>query len=59
MLKRKNKSVYFGTESLSSLVPKIWEVIPDFLKNQASFMTFKRNSNAGLENVLVDFSKDL
>ena len=31
---KNNKTVYFGTESLSSLASKIWELIPDCLKKK-------------------------
>ena len=28
MQRQTNRTVYFGTESISSLVPKLWELIP-------------------------------
>ena len=41
-LKRiKANSVYFGSESLSSLAPKIWDLIPDNFKNENSPERFK------------------
>ena len=41
-LKRiKTNSVYSGSESLSSLAPKIWDLVPDSFKNENSPETFK------------------
>ena len=41
-LKRiKTNSVYFGSESLSSLAPKIWDLVPDSFKNENSPERFK------------------
>ena len=37
----KTNSVYFGSESLSSQAPKIWDLIPDSLKNENSVERFK------------------
>ena len=34
--RRKNGTVYFGTESISSLAPKIWEIVPCEIKNAKS-----------------------
>ena len=42
ILKRtKDCSVYYGSESISSLAPKIWELIPDALKEETSLSVFK------------------
>ena len=30
---RCNRSVYFGTEAISSLAPKIWELLPNPIKS--------------------------
>ena len=35
-------SVYHGTESLSFLGPKIWELVPSEIKQSESLETFKR-----------------
>ena len=41
-LKRiKTNSVYFGSESLSSLTPKKWDLVPDSFKNENSLERFK------------------
>ena len=41
-LKRiKTNSVYFGSKSLSSLAPKIWDLVPDSFKNENSPERFK------------------
>ena len=39
--RRRNRSVYFGTESMSSLAPKIWELIPSTIRNANSLEKFK------------------
>ena len=31
--RRRNRKMYFGTESISSLAPKIWEIVPCEIKN--------------------------
>ena len=38
---RKIYSVYQGTESLSFLGPKIWELVPEDIKQSASLAVFK------------------
>ena len=40
--KKKDRTVYFGAESISSLAPKIWELIPDILKNETSLSSFRQ-----------------
>ena len=37
----KTNSVHFGSESLSSVAPKIWDLIPDSFKNENSPERFK------------------
>ena len=36
------KSVYYGTESLSNLEPRIWNLVPDKLKQLVDFHAFKK-----------------
>ena len=36
-----NRTVYFGTESISSLAPRLWELIPREIKNGISLNIFK------------------
>ena len=31
--RRRNRTVYFGTESISSVAPKIWEIVPSEIEN--------------------------
>ena len=38
--RRKNRTVYFGTESISSFAPKIWELIPSDIRSANSLGTF-------------------
>ena len=39
---RSIKSVAFGSETLSHLAPKIWELVPVEIKNVESVVSFKR-----------------
>ena len=39
--RRRNHTVHFGTESISSLAPKIWESIPSDLRSANSLGIFK------------------
>ena len=41
MKRIKINSVYFGSKSLSSLAPKIWDLAPDSFKNGNSLERFK------------------
>ena len=34
-------SVYYGTESLSFLGPKVWDILPEYLKEIGNLETFK------------------
>ena len=36
-----NRTVYFGTESITSLAPRIWEILPVEIKNAKSLGIFK------------------
>ena len=36
-----NRTVYFGTESISSLAPKLWELIPSEIKRAKLLNIFK------------------
>ena len=38
--RRRNRTVYFGIESISSLTPKIWEIVPCEIKNTKSLDIF-------------------
>ena len=43
-LKRIKKSyLYYGNESLSSLAPNIWDLVPDYFKNEKSLERFKNS----------------
>ena len=39
--RRRNRTVYFGTESISSLAPKMWELIPSDIRRANSVGTFQ------------------
>ena len=52
--RRKNGTVYFGTESISSLAPKIWEIVPCEIKNAKSRDIFFLKKSSGQQiNVLT------
>ena len=39
--RRRVKSVGYGTESISSLAPKIWEILPNEIKDSDTLQIFK------------------
>ena len=39
--RKKDKTVLFGIEHISSLAPKIWEILPGQLKNEICLNSFK------------------
>ena len=41
LISRNVKTVYYGTESISYLAPKVWELIPTDIKNCKSLNCFK------------------
>ena len=41
--RRRNRTMYFGTESISSLAPKIWELIPSDIRKANSLGIFRKN----------------
>ena len=41
LISRNVKTVYYGTESISYLAPKIWEIIPNNIKNCENLNSFK------------------
>ena len=41
LITRNVTTVYYGTESISDLAPKIWELIPKEIKNSESLYLFK------------------
>ena len=43
MQRQANRTVYFGTESISSLALKIWELIPNEIKSAKLLNIFKEN----------------
>ena len=42
--RRRNRTVYFGTESISSLTPKIWGFIPSNIRSANSLGIFKEKT---------------
>ena len=47
--KRKVHSVYHGTESLSFLGPKIWDLVPGELKQSETLYSFKLKKKKKIE----------
>ena len=43
--KKRDHTVYHGSESLSSLAPKLWDLLPNSIKNSASLKEFKTKIN--------------
>ena len=43
--RKRNRAVYHCSESLSSLVPKSWDLLPNSIKNPASLKEFKTKIN--------------
>ena len=41
LFRKRNRTVFYGTESLSSLAPRIWELIPQSLKDKTELSQFK------------------
>ena len=41
LFRKRNRTVFYGTESLSSLAPRIWELIPQSLKDETELSQFK------------------
>ena len=39
--RRRVKSMRYGTESISSLAPKIWEILPNEIKDSETLQIFK------------------
>ena len=51
------KSVYKGTESLSFLRPKIWDILPDTYKDMSDLNSFKLASKMARVTSCMSFSK--
>ena len=45
-LRNNNRTVFDGTESLSSLTPRIWELIPQWLKDEIELSQLKTKIKA-------------
>ena len=61
IFKSKNvKTVRYGTDSLAYLAPKIWELVPNEMKNLESLQHLKQQSRNGKQQiVLVAFVKTI
>ena len=56
--RRKLKSVWHGTELVSYPGPKIWDLVPNEIKESKSLNAFKFKIEGGsLKNVLVKYAK--
>ena len=56
--RRKVNSVWHGTESVSYPGPKIWDLVPNEIKESKSLNAFKFKREGGsLKNVLVKYAK--
>ena len=43
--RKRDHTVYHGSESLSSLAPKLWDLLQNSIKNSASLKEFKTKIN--------------
>ena len=41
LFRKRNRTAFYSTESLSSLAPRIWELIPQSLKDETELSQFK------------------
>ena len=41
--RRRNRSIFLGTETISSFAPKIWKLVSNAIKNATSLELFKKN----------------
>ena len=48
LFRKRNRTVFYGTESLSSLAPRIWELIPQSLKDETQLSQLKLKLKHGL-----------
>ena len=57
--RRRNRAVYFGIQSTSSLAPKIWQIVLCDIKKAKSLDILKKNKkNSGQQvNARADFAK--
>ena len=52
--------IYYGSESLSSLTTRIWELMPNFIKNVVSYRIKKIKSKYEQPtNIHVDFVRNI
>ena len=40
---RNVNTVKYGTETISFLGPKIWDILPSYIRNSSTLLEFKRN----------------
>ena len=45
------RTVYYGSESISYLGPKIWNILPDEIKQQTSLNSFKKSVKNGSHKI--------
>ena len=57
--RQRNRTMYFGTESISSLATKIWELIPSTTRNANSLGKFKEIKHTTCSVTLSSFSNNL
>ena len=46
LFRKRNRTVFYGTESLSSLTPRIWKLIPQWLKDEIELSQLKTKIKA-------------
>ena len=55
--RRRANSVWHGTESVSCLGPKLWDLVPNEIKESVSFNAFKFKIGESLRDVHVEYTK--
>ena len=55
--RRRANSVWHGTESVSCLGPKIWDLVPNEIKESVSLNAFKFKIGESLRDVHVEYTK--
>ena len=60
LLRKRNRTVFYATKSLSSEAPKIWGLIPQSLKDETELSQFKTKTKTWtIANVHADWVKNI
>ena len=59
LMNRNIHTAHFGTDTITTLGPKVWKLAPDKIKNTSSLLVFKSLKHGPLINALEDSVKSL